>query len=214
MKRKKVDMTRDIFNQTLKLLDRDNYWEEFDRFSVELHQIGEPLILGDKLFYFLNRLKEENIPWSMSTNGILLTNEYFNKKLLSYYEGVLEISVENINPKITIEQKYDIINNFLDQHKKYNSKLIIILISYGNVDYSKLIGKYSESYYDLHTWGEDGEDGIQKCKYLADNYFSVHSDGNIVSCCFDAENETNYGNVFNPKFELNKVWRKCKTCIG
>lgn len=213
MKRKKIDMTNEIFNRTLEILDRTDYWRNFDRDIVELHHFGESLLLGDRLFYFLDRMVEENIPWSLSTNGMLLNNTEFNIKLLSY-NGVLEISIENINKKVTLEQKYDIVNDFLALHKKLNSKLTILLITFGNVDFSKITGCAGISNYKIHSWGETGKDGVPYCKFLSDNYFSVHSDGTIVGCCFDAEYETNYGTVFEPTYEKNKIWRKCNTCIG
>jgi len=213
MSRKKEDMSKEVFEQTLKLMDRDNLWKNFNNYVVELHSFGEAFLLGDKLFYYLDRLKEEKIPWSLSTNGILLGNDIeFDKKLISY-NGVLEISVENLNSKTTMEDKYRRINNYLELHVNSKSELINILISYGNVDFSKITGCAGVSNYELHSWGENDKP-MYRCKHLDDDFFTIHSNGNIVSCCFDAEGETNFGTVFNPTFESNKRWRKCDTCEG
>jgi len=211
--RKKEDMSKETFNQALTLINRNNLWKNMDNYVVELHSFGEAFLLGEKLFYFLDRMKEENIPWGLSTNGILLGhNKEFDKKLLSY-NGVLEISVESINSKVTIEDKYQKINEYLELHIESKSKLINILISYGNVDFSKITGCAGVSKYELHTWGENDKP-YTSCKFLQDNFFTIQSNGNIVSCCVDADGETNFGTVFNPTFEHNKRWRKCNTCLG
>lgn len=212
MLRKRIDMTDEIFEQTLKIIDKDNLWKNFNNYVVELHSFGEGLLLGDKLFYFLDRMKEENIPWSLSTNGILLGNEEFDRKLLSY-DGVLEISIENLNRSLTMEEKYTKVNNFLDLHVKLNSKLIIILITFGNVDFAKITGCAGVSNYVKHTWGENDKP-YTNCKFLMEDFFCVQSNGNIVGCCFDAEGETNYGTVFEPNIKKNVRWRKCSTCEG
>jgi len=213
MTRKYEDMSKETFEQALKLINVNNLWKNMDNYVVELHSFGEAFLLEDKLFYFLDRMKEEGIPWSLSTNGILLgNNKEFDKKLLSY-NGVLEISVENVNSKTTLDDKYQKINDFLDLHIELNSKLTNILITYGNVDFSKITGCAGVSKYDLHTWSENDKPHTT-CKFLLDNFFVIHSNGNIVSCCIDANGETNFGTVFNPTFEHNKRWRKCDTCEG
>jgi len=212
MNRKKEDMSKETFNQALSLINRDILWKNFNNSVVELHSFGEALLLGDKLFYYLDRMKEEEIPWSLSTNGILFGDVKFDTKLLSY-DGFLEISVENINLKITLDEKHKKINNFLKLHKELNSNLIIYIISYGNVDYNKLEGNYIKLYYNLHTWSEN-DVPYNTCKFLNDDFFTIQSNGNIVSCCVDAEGETNFGTVFNPTFKHNKRWRKCDTCLG
>lgn len=213
MKRKKVDMSNDVFETTLKLIDRDNYWKNFNNYVVELHSFGEALLLGDRLFYFLDRMRDENIPWSLSTNGILLgVNEELDRKLLSY-AGVLEISVENVNSFTKMEDKYNKINRFLDLHVQTESNLIIILVTYGNVDFGKITGCAGVSNYTKHTWGESDIPN-NSCKFLREDFFCVQSNGNIVGCCFDAEGETNYGTVFEPKIVKNMRWRKCDTCEG
>lgn len=205
-------MSDDVFEQSLKIINRDKFWKNFNNYVVELHSFGEGFLLGERLFYFLDRMREENIPWSLSTNGILLGNEEFDSKLLSY-NGVLEISVENLNPGTTIEDKYIKINRFLDLHVELQSKLNIILITFGNVDFSKITGCAGISNYTKHTWGES-DTPISDCKFLNEDFFCIQSDGKIVSCCLDAEGETDYGTVFEPKFEKNKRWRKCSTCLG
>lgn len=217
MSRKKIDMTDEMFEKALELIDRDNLWETFGNYHIELHSFGEPLLLGDRLFYFLNRMKEEKLPWSLSTNGILFgKNEEFEKKLLSY-NGIIEISVENVNSKITLEDKYERINNFLQLHKQLNSGTLVYLISYGNVDYKRFDVNYGpkirKSQYELHTWSEDDKPHSH-CTFLQEDFFIIQSDGSIVGCCMDAEGENKFGTVFNPTFEKNKRWRKCDTCFG
>jgi sulfatase maturation enzyme AslB (radical SAM superfamily) len=212
MSRKKEDITNEIFNLTLKLIDRDNLWKKNSRYVVELHSFGEAFLLGDKLFYYLNRMKEERIGWYLSVNGILLGNTEFDSKILSY-NGILAISIENLNPKITIDDKYVKINNFLKLHKQLNSNVEIQLIGYGNVDFSKIYyDNYIEMNYELHTWSEN-DLPISTCGFLIENFFIIQSNGDIVSCCMDAEGETNnFGTVFNPNFEHNKRWKNCETC--
>lgn len=211
--RKKEDMTKEIFEQTLKIIDKEHLWKIANNYVVELHSFGEAFLLGDKLFYFLDRMKEEGLTWNLSTNGILLgKNKNFDRRLMSY-EGVLEISLENLNPKITIDEKYIKVNEYLKMHSDVNSQLINILIDYGNVDFSRITGCAGISKYNLHTWGENDKPH-STCKFLNENFFTIHSNGNIVSCCMDANGETNFGTVFNPSFEKNKRWRKCDTCEG
>tara|TARA_R110001606_G_scaffold16810_1_gene66622 strand:+ start:80 stop:823 length:744 start_codon:yes stop_codon:yes gene_type:complete len=215
MSRKKKDITPDIFEQAIKLLDRENLWTNFGMPIVELHSFGEGLLMKEKLFYYLDRMKEEEIPWSLSSNGILLSqNPQMDKKLLSY-DGVLEISIENTNRLVSLDEKVNRINSFLKLHEEVNSKLIIYLIVFDHdFDFSRIYGSnYRRSYYGKHTWGENDEGG-SNCDFLTKDYFIVQSNGNIASCCFDATGETSYGDVFNPIYTTNESWRKCKSCKG
>lgn len=207
MKREKVDMTKDIFHQSLKLLDK----ESID--TVELHAFGDCLLLGTELFYYLDVLKDENIGWVISTNGILLGDYEFDKKLLSY-SGLIEISVENLNRNITLEEKYEKINNFLRLRNELNSKIKIVLNVFSETDFSEIKYRYDGiNWYTKHTWGEN-DIKERECTFIKDNFFTVLSSGKMVSCCFDAEGETDYGTVFDDCERINKSWRKCESCRG
>ena len=100
MKRKNVDMTREIFDQTLKVIDKSELMKCYN--PIELHSFGEIFLLSDELFYFLDRMVEADLNWSVSSNGILLGEDLdFDRKLLSYGNdnfqppATLEICVEN-----------------------------------------------------------------------------------------------------------------------
>lgn len=207
MNREKIHMTKEIFNESLKLLDRNLNHD--NPINVELHSFGEAYLLGDDLFWFLDRMKEENLSWLLSVNALLFGNDEYDKRFLSY-DGILHISIENGN--MSLEDKYQKVNRFLELHREIKSRMKICIISFDAVDFNRIKGNYGKLWYYKHSWSENDNKTDIMCPFIQDNLFCIHSNGNIVSCCFDANDETNYGNIFNPSLEKNKKWRKCETC--
>ena len=71
------------------------------------------------------------------------------------------------------------------------------------------MAEYTKVVYHKHDWGES-DIPHDKCWWLEDNTFIIQSNGNIASCCLDAEGESaTYGNVFNPTFEKNHRCTRC-----
>lgn len=202
MKRERGFMSQDIFQRTISLLEE----EPPANGVIGLHHFGESLLHPD-IEQYIGYIESKNIKWRLSTNGRLLNDEKIRTMLLSF-QGLLVISMEN---GVRIED----VNKLIKEKDERNSKLQILLQTFGNADLTSIIpGNYEIFKVKMHSWAQNGKGDYRRCSFLADDWACVLWDGTIVSCCFDMEGECILGHVNNPRpYRIkNHPWRACKTC--
>lgn len=199
MKRTRGFMNWDTFKHTVNYLMR----EPPPGGVVGLHHFGESL-LHPQLPDFLEYLKHKNINWRLSTNGRLLKQAEIREMLLNY-SGLLVISMEN-------GADLEDINALILEKKQRNSQLQILLQTFGEIDFYRLVpGNYEILRVARHSWAKSGHGDYTRCCFLFWDWVCVLWDGTIVSCCMDMEGEAKLGHVTGSRIR-NYPWRSCHTC--
>lgn len=169
-----------------------------------LHHFGEPL-LHPKLKERLDQVAASGMQIQFSTNGLLL-----EKKWPILLEVKSKISITLSMHQWSDQKPGVYFEAFKEWQKRAEGTNITMLKAFN-------VTEKSEKYH-LHKWtkSEDSTpwDFHTHCFFLRDNWGVVTWNGDIVSCCADAEGESVIGNVFDENaFELQtKSWHGCDTC--
>jgi hypothetical protein len=171
--------------------------------ELVVHHFGEPL-LHPRLKERLTQIAGAGMAIQFSTNGLLL-------------EEQLPVLL-GISAKITItlsmhqwsRQPPSAYFNALKgwQYRTQDTNLL----------FQKAFNAFEDrDTYNLHKWshGDDTPwDFHKNCFFLSGNWGVVLWNGDIVSCCVDAEGESVFANIHDPASVMARTvaWRGCDTC--
>lgn len=168
-----------------------------------VHHFGEPL-LHPKLKDRLEQIAASGLDIQFSTNGLLL------EKKLPILLGIKAPIAITLSMHQWASQHP---SSYFAALAQWRARVIgtnITFLKAFNVD-------ETSQNYRFHRWsmGDDIPwDYYNHCFFLKDNWGVVMWNGDIVSCCVDAEGESVVGNIHDPNSFMaeNKAWRGCDTC--
>jgi hypothetical protein len=217
MKRKKQFIELDVFSKVCeRIKELDSYRDE-PHTVLALHQFGESL-LHPQLERIFEIGQSFDLRLSCATNTKILQSPSGPAiiDLLAKYN--IEISVSEHLFKSPQEVK-----DYATQLKRLGVDATygtaVWLAEPGATD-GNMLGANTPQGFFHHEW-LNGQTHIPKkiaeqCFYLRNQIVQVQVDGTIVSCCADAEGESNLGNIMDLNLDLKTinsvVWNGCKTC--
>tara|TARA_Y100000593_G_C4248744_1_gene306035 strand:+ start:145 stop:978 length:834 start_codon:yes stop_codon:yes gene_type:complete len=181
------------------------------RDTLSLHQFGESL-LHPRLELIFETARLFNIKLSLATNTKLLQTSKGLElmDLLAKYEVEVDVSEHLFKSPQAVIDYADVLRS-----KGINA-------NHGTaVRMLESLESNTKQGFRHHEWLEGNLDipkelAQRKCWYLKQQAVQIQADGRVVSCCADAEGDSNLGNIMDPDFSIHNVenvaWDGCKTC--
>lgn len=212
MIRKKGFLERNLLEEIIKYIPPRNK----DHFFV--HGFGEPFLHPDCM-NFLKELIKNDVKFVISTNGVLL-DEVKVCELLELLadarEPLIYVSFhvyESVKAWILLTSKleklgieYVQVYGQVLEHNKEEAEQWLLKLGIQEPWKNERIRYITSHSFAGHVEGRKKEytpvevkNRIRNCYFLNRNIVNISWDGNLRTCCFDAENDMNLGTIFDMK---------------
>lgn len=220
--RKKGYMSSELYRRII-----DEVVIENPNTRIWLDFYGEPLLLGYKLYYFIDYAKKKGCTnVATNTNGTLMKKEYADMLLdsdIDYIsidcDGFSKEVYESIRVGADRDVFFDNITYLLEEKKRRNKKVIIdvkaIEMEKNKHEISQIMKYWSElgawtAYRRMSDWvghsmNEEDNEGRIACGH-AIGTCAISWDGIIAGCAWDGDCETKCGNVNEES--IASIWQR------